>query len=147
MNAELDKAYAVLHADGVAMVAANDSISGSELWADWVRSTPSGITLFRMGVASKELPGWLRNYNSLSQRLPFVADLANGLLYMQATNGIQELELALQSAHASGGYVVLLNAIADQPAAWQHVPGSSDLMHALKARWDPHNLLNSGLLL
>jgi len=147
VNAELDKAHAVLHADGVAIGVANDTISGSELWADWVRSTPSGIPLFRMGVASKELPDWLRNYNSLSRRLPFVADLANGLLYMQATNGIQELELALQSAHASGGYVVQLNTIADQPAAWQHVPGSLDLMHALKARWDPHNLLNSGLLL
>jgi FAD/FMN-containing dehydrogenase len=146
VNAELDKARAVLHAEGVAMVVTNDTISGSELWADWVRLTPSGITLLRMGVASKELPGWLRNYNSLSQRLPFIADLANGFLYMQATYGIQELELAFQSVHASGGYVVL-NAKADQHAAWQHVPGSLDLMHALKARWDPRGLLNPGVLL
>ena len=66
---------------------------------------------------------------------------------MQATHGIQELELALQSARESGGYVVLLNEMADQHAAWRHAPGSLDLMHALKARWDPRGLLNPGVLL
>ena len=147
VNAELDEVHAVLQAEGVAMVVTNDAISGSELWADWVRSTPSGVTLLRLGVAPKELPSWLHNHSSLSQRVPFISDLANGLVYMQATHGIQELELALQSARESGGYVVLLNAMADLHAAWRHAPGSLDLMHALKAHWDPRGLLNPGVLL
>jgi FAD/FMN-containing dehydrogenase len=147
VNAELDEVHAILQAEGAAMVVTNDAISGSELWADWVRSTPSGVTLLRLGVAPKELPSWLHNHSSLSQRVPFIADLANGLLYMQTTHGIQELELALQSARESGGYVILLNAMADQYAAWRHTPGSMDLMRALKARWDPRGLLNPGVLL
>jgi D-lactate dehydrogenase (cytochrome) len=147
VNAELDKVHTVLQAEGVAMVLSDDVLSGSEFWADWVRSIPSNVILLRLGVAPRELPNWLRNHSTLLQRLPFIADLANGLLYLQATHGIQELETALLSARASGGYVVLLNAMADQHATWRHAPGSLDLMRALKARWDPHNLLNSGLLL
>ena len=77
VNAELDEVHAVLQAEGIAMVVTNDAISGSELWADWVRSTPSGVTLLRLGVAPKELPSWLHNHSSLSQRVPFIADLAN----------------------------------------------------------------------
>ena len=149
VNAELDEVDAVLQAEGIEMAVTNDAISGSELWADWVRSTPSGITLLRLGVAPKELPSWLRNHNSLSLRIPFIADLANGLLYMQAAHGIQELELALalQSARESGGYVVLLNAMADQHATWRHTPGNLDLMRAVKARWDPRDLLNPSVLM
>ena len=123
MNAELDEVRAVLQAEGVAMVVTDDVVSGSEFWADWVRSTPSDVTLLRLGVAPKELPNWLHNHSTLLQRLPFIADLANGLLYLQAAHGIQELETALLSARASGGYVVLLNAMADQHAAWRHAPG------------------------
>lgn len=147
VNAELDEIRAVLQAERVAMAVTDDVVSGSEFWADWVRSTPSGITLLRLGVAPKELPIWLHNHSTLSQKLPFIADLANGLLYLQATHGIQELETALLSARASGGYGFLLNSMADQHAAWRHVPDSLDLMRALKARWDPRNLLNPGVLL
>jgi FAD/FMN-containing dehydrogenase len=32
--------------------------------------------------------------------------------------------------------------MADQLAAWRHLPDSLDLMRALKARWDPRGLLN-----
>jgi len=146
VDAELDEARSVLLAEQVTMVVTNEAISGNELWAEWVRSTPPGVTLLRMGVAPKELPGWLLDHGSVSSRIPFIADLANGLLYMQAPYGIQELELALQSAHVSGGYVVQLNAKADKYIAWQHAPGCLDLMHSLKARWDPRGLLNPGLL-
>ena len=147
VNAELDEVDVVLQTEGVAKLVTDNAISGSELWADWVRSTPSGVTLLRLGVAPKELPNWLQSHSSLSQRVPFIADLANGLLYMQALNGIQELEVALRSARESGGYVVLLNAMADRHATWRHAPDSLDLMRTLKTRWDPRGLLNPSELL
>ena len=147
VNAELGEARAVLQAEGVGMVVNNDVVSGSELWADWVRSTPTGVTLLRMGVAPKVLPCLLHDHSTLLHESSFIADLANGLLYIQTAHEIDELEHALMRARESGGYVILLNAMADQHAAWRHVPESLDLMHALHARWDPHNLLNSGVLL
>jgi D-lactate dehydrogenase (cytochrome) len=145
VNAELEQIHTAIQAEGGAMVLTEDVHSGSEFWADWVRSATSGATLLRLGLAPSELPNWLHIHSTLLQPLPFIADLANGLLYLQAAHGIHELETALLAACVSGGYVVPLNAMADQPAAWRHAPGSLDLMRALKTRWDPHNLLNTGV--
>ncbi len=77
--------------------------------------------------------------------VPFVADLANGLLYMQTP----EIEGVRRLATAAGGYTVVLGGATgfSAPAIWGDPPQSLPLMQAIKARWDPHGTFNAGAFL
>jgi D-lactate dehydrogenase (cytochrome) len=152
VRAELAEVRSVLKelcASGVIV----DTPAGSDVWAAWLGgaaldsdATASPDALVRLGVAPKALPGIVSGLRMLGDA-PFVADLANGLLY---TRGVQDIAAVRRPARAAGGYAVVLTAA---PAlhgiydVWGERPDALDLMRALKARWDPQGLLNPSALL
>jgi glycolate oxidase FAD binding subunit len=89
------------------------------------------------------LPGLARTLGDA----PFIADIANGQLYLCATQAVQAIQQAVRGA---GGYTVVLSAPAHRRGEfdiWGYAPETIDLMRKLKARWDPHGLLNPGAFL
>jgi len=137
--AELAQARAVLRAKGVTHVIDADTPSGSEIWADWLaRVSAPGDVVVRTGVAPKDLPRLVADRFPVMGGAPFLADLANGMLY---SAGIPEAAVR-GAALASGGYAVVLSGASTDP--WGYAPASLDLMRALKARWDEHGLFNPG---
>lgn len=141
--AEIAEVRGVLAAEGVAVRAECES-SGSEIWATWLGAAlPAGIVM-RVGFAPKDLPGMLGGLAQAIDNASFIADLGNGQLYLRDAKNVQAVQKAVQ---ASGGYAVVLSASPGSyngPERWGHTPGALDLMRALKARWDPGNLLNPG---
>ena len=116
--------------------------SGSEMWAARLNRSLASNTTVRVGVAPKALPALMRQSEMLGP-LPFMADLANGLLYLCCA-GVQAIEPVRQSARQAGGYAIVLNPSSGTSNVWGYTPDSLDLMRALKARWDPRRLLNPG---
>jgi D-lactate dehydrogenase (cytochrome) len=117
--------------------------SGSEVWAAWMQTTPLEETLLRVGLAPKDLPQFLS-----PELVPalnggaFVADLANGLLYLR---GVEDLATIRRAARQRDGYAVVLRT---SPVGrngldlWEHTPDGLDLMRALKSAWDTQGLFN-----
>ncbi len=143
VSVELAQAWDVLRAGGVAD-AAQLNLAGSEMWAMWLgKASPAEMTV-RVGVAPKDLPRVLINLMPTLGDEPFLADLANGQLYMRR---VEDLQAVRQAARAVGGYAVLLNAPPEQRDAldvWGYTPDTLDLMRELRARWNPRGHLNPG---
>lgn len=148
--AEVRSALKDLGASGVIV----DAPAGSDVWAAWLGGAAFGSdaaaspdALMRIGVAPNALPGIVSELVPMLGDAPFVADLANGLLY---TRGVQDIAAVRRSARTAGGYAVVLAAapaLHDAYDVWGKRPDALDLMHALKARWDPHSLLNPSAFL
>lgn len=142
VSAELEQARHALLAVGAADVREVAGISGSELWAGWLRAALADERpTLRLGVAADRLPALARD---VAAKLPaestLACDLANGLLY---AHGATELAVLARHAVGLGGYGVTLDG-GPGSARWGHAPDALDLMRALKARWNPGDLLNPG---
>jgi sugar phosphate isomerase/epimerase len=99
--------------------------------------------LVRLGVPPSTLPALLRAAGGTPDGL--LADLASGLLYRRGAGAWEELAAL---ARRLGGYgVALAGAPARDAGRWRHTPQALDLMRALKARWNPGDLLNPGAFL
>ena len=120
------------------------NFAGSEMWAKWMGDTSSEKMTMRVGVAPQDLPHVMTDLAPVLGQTPFVADLGNGQLYVR---GVQDIARVRQSAHAVGGYAVVLSAPTAERGnldVWGHSPDTLDLMRALKTRWDARGLLNPG---
>jgi D-lactate dehydrogenase (cytochrome) len=195
--AELASARAVLAGAGAPAGTLRDDITGSDAWAAFLRSgtagspqeesngeggadvlAPSPVPVFppqdmgrlalRAAVASKDLSRLMSRLIPALGATPYVADIANSMLYLVAEHPGQ-LALVRQCALALGGYAVVVDAGPQpQPARhvpeagregepaqateagldrWGYVPQSLALMRKLKARWDPDALFNPGAFL
>ncbi len=138
--AEMDHVRRLLGAGGVSAWPDAGLPSGSDIWARWLASASADETVLRLGVTLRDLPLVMRG------ELPFVADLASGLVYVRGSD--EQLVAPRRAARAAGGYAVALQA----PAAggrplWDYEPDSLALMRAIKARWDPQGLCNPGSFL
>jgi D-lactate dehydrogenase (cytochrome) len=142
--AELAEARAAMQSAGVSEVIEQDEPSGSQIWASWLGATrpEADATVVRAGVAARDLPALLRSLPD-DPTGSFVADLAAGLLYVRGQGDVWPLRRAAQ---AMGGYTVSLQALGTRDG-WGHVPGSLDLMRALRQRWGAGGLLNPGAFL
>lgn len=142
---ELAQVHATLHAKGITPIVQSE-LAGSEIWAAWL-GVPRTDILVRAGLAPRALPQILPDVARTLREAPFIADIANGQLYVCATYGIQTIQ---QTIRGAGGYTVVLSAPAHRRGefnTWDHAPEAIDLMRKLKARWDPHGLLNPGAFL
>jgi D-lactate dehydrogenase (cytochrome) len=137
VNAELEEARAVLRAAGLEEAATTTSLAASDLWADWLAAEPDALTL-RSGVPTKDLPGLVTAQLDELEKGAFIADIGNGMLYTRGA----ALDALRPAALGLGGYTLVLAGSAPDP--WGYRPESLELMRALKARWDPQGLLNSG---
>ncbi len=144
VEAELAGVRATLAEAGAAEPAQLEGFAGSELWAGWLGAAlAADAPTVRLGVAPAALPqlaGALAAHAPAGARL--VADLPSGLLYL---SGLNDMAAAYALASRLGGYGVgLAGAPARGPGRWHHTPDAHDLMRALKARWNPGDLLNPG---
>ncbi|OQA23581.1 MAG: putative FAD-linked oxidoreductase [Chloroflexi bacterium ADurb.Bin360] len=130
------------------------AFTGTEIWADFV-GAPHDL-LLRTGVPVKALREVFQAQASALNGLPLLVDAASGAFYVGcAEENIPAMEpaawLATLRQHAldARGYTIAmslpesLQAKVDQ---WGYRPEALDLMQALKARWDPANILVSSFL-
>jgi D-lactate dehydrogenase (cytochrome) len=134
--AEFAQARTILHrnnAEGVVV----DTPAGSDVWAQSLaEAEPSDI--LRLGIPAADIPGLLQKTQHILKDTTFVADVANGLVYLHGTRDIAMLR---GEAHRLGGYIVTSGTV---NGAQGYVPESVDLMRAIKMNWDEHGLLNPG---
>jgi D-lactate dehydrogenase (cytochrome) len=153
VRAELAEVRSVLKGLGASGLIV-DAPAGSDVWAAWLGGQALGSdaaaspdALIRLGVTPKALPGIVSELVPTLGDAPFVADLANGLLY---TRGVRDTAAVRRPARAAGGYAVVLAAapaLHGTYGIWGERPDALEQMRALKARWDPYGLLNPSALL
>jgi D-lactate dehydrogenase (cytochrome) len=140
--AEIAHIESVSRAAGITPAVFGELPSGSDIWAHWLGSATREETVLRLGIGLRNMPGML------PQHVPFVADLAAGLLYVRSERTQSDVLHALQgAARAADGYAVVLQAPELDTVPWDYQPESLDLMRAIKARWDPRGLCNPGAFL
>jgi hypothetical protein len=84
------------------------------------------------------MPSLLQNTRPILESTRFLADIANGLVYLRSTQDIAALR---REAYRFGGYVVAPGAA---NGAQGYVPEALNLMQAIKSCWDERGLLNPG---
>ncbi len=139
--AELAQVRTVVRAAGITVLAEVDEPSGSDVWAARLGAVLSSETSLRAGVPPKDLPRLLVDLAPTLAGAAFIADFANGLLYVQ---GVADVETVRRPARAAGGYAVILAGPSAASDPWGHTPDGLDLMRGIKAKWDPAGLCNPG---
>jgi D-lactate dehydrogenase (cytochrome) len=140
--AELTQARGLLLAAGASGLMQLDAASGSDAWATRLGAVPPTETLVRAAVPVKDLPHLMLDLAPLLGDNPFIADLANGMLYAQ---GVRDVASLRQRAVAAGGYAVVLAGLPGGADPWGHTPDTLDLMRKIKAKWDPAGVCNPGV--
>jgi len=152
--AELFQARDVLEVGDAGRVDQNDTLSGSEVWGHWLQAGEKGsngdqktTSLVRVGVPPKDLPSLIKILAPSLNESTYIADLANGMMYIQNGGELQEIRAEAQKA---SGYAVRFTApkhVIETTDHWGYVPESLELMCKLKSRWDPQGLFNPGAFL
>lgn len=141
--AELDEAKNILTRAGFVGRMDNDSPSGNQEWANWLcanissySTRTSDTVVSRIGVAPKDLPGFIQEAKPTLSTGTFYADLANGLLY---TQGISDIPNLRKSAIKAGGYAIVLACPREDTSIdpWGYLPESLWLMQSIYKRWNP----------
>jgi D-lactate dehydrogenase (cytochrome) len=124
-------------------------VTGSQVWASWMgQGTPTaagGYKLVRLGVPPKDLPDLVRQLEGVPEMdaVEAIADFPNGHLYLR---GVFDLARARAAAVDRGGYGVVLQAYPPTDVdLWGYRPEALDMMRAIKARWDPEMVFNTGI--
>jgi D-lactate dehydrogenase (cytochrome) len=134
--AELAQVRATLMAAGGPRPVEVGALAGSDVWARWLRAD-SSEPLVRTGVAPKDLGRWLIEVSPQIGASPFMADVANGMTYTRGA-----LATLRPPAEKLGGYSIVVAGPAPVADRWGRAPDGLDLMHGLKAKWDPAGLFN-----
>ena len=144
VDAELRAVRETLSALGVHNVAESEAETGFDLWADLLRRQCSH---WRVGVPRKTLPAFLIE-NAAALGDDYVADMANGLVYVPFVGDPAQLAALRQAALALGGYAAVTAARREGDFdPWGYTPETLPLMRRLKARWDPVGYFNPGMFL
>ncbi len=151
VEAELANVRAVLQkANVVAREVATPT--GTDVWCELQRrATPHAINV-RVGVAPKDVARYVAAPAATMDAGAYLVDIANGMVYViglpKTIEAAQTWLAALREpARALGGYAVATFVPAEWSGAinrWGDAPEALELMRALKARWDPANILGVG---
>jgi D-lactate dehydrogenase (cytochrome) len=142
VDAELALVSQVLESEGITGIV-EQARSGSEIWATWLGEQSSPDIAVRVGLAPKDLY-LLKSIVQNAGEIPFMADVANGQLYLHGPVDVQPVR---QAACEAGGYAVVLSAPESARSGldiWGYVPDAIPEMRKLKACWDRRGLLNPG---
>ncbi len=144
VEAELAQARTVLQSAGAGGLSQLDAPSGSDVWAEFLTAARDEVVM-RAGVAVKDLSRFVVEVAPDLEKTSFVADIANGLLYIRGA----AVAPVRRAALAMGGYAVVLGSSAPLAASgdldpWGYTPESLGLMRRLKACWDAQGLFNPG---
>ncbi len=142
--AEMAQARGILQTQGATGFDA--PLSGNSVWARWMRAVTEQKLTIRVGVAPKDVARTLKELVSDRADLTFIADIANGHIYI---GGNLDIGAVRALAHAAGGYTAVLSAPGNTTAGldvWGTClrPANLALMRALKERWDPRGRINPG---
>jgi D-lactate dehydrogenase (cytochrome) len=140
VQAELAQARQVIKAAGLSEITNADLLTGSDVWAQWIKAASQSGTLMRAGVPPKDLPLVLNGIATALNDALVVVDFAAGLIYAHDA----PVDAVRRAAQAVRGYAIILSASAPPSDAWGYQPDGLALMRALKARWDPRSVLNPG---
>jgi D-lactate dehydrogenase (cytochrome) len=146
VEAELGEVRAELQRLG-ARAPDTSEVSGTRLWAQFLRNAPPRALVVRVGVAPKNVASWVLAH--MAELPHYLVDVASGLVYIVAS--FDEAPIAQrwlasirQAALTSGGYALVMQ----MPDEWHDTidwcgyrPEALDLMRALKARWDAAGIL------
>jgi len=154
VTAELFQACGVLEVGDAGRVDQNETLSGSEVWGQWLQAgekDSNGVqkttTLVRVGVPPKDLPSFIKIITPSLYESTYIADLANGMMYIRNEGDLADIRTEAQKA---SGYAVLLTTpkhMIETTDHWGYVPESLELMSKLKSRWDPQGIFNPGAFL
>ncbi len=142
VTAELEEARSALFIAGATEVQFDRTISGNDLWREFLQVSAPGDTVLRVGVPPQELCRVLGCGLEAISGASFLVDFASGMVY--ARNAPDPARLR-EAALACGGYAIVLSAPPEQEFdTWGYVPETLELARTLKARWDPQGLFNPG---
>lgn len=143
--AELQEVHQALRQAGAPQAVTLDQFSGSDLWAGWMRSTGPDDALIQVGVGARSLGQLLSLIPAAFGDHACMADLGNGMLYVQGREDEELLTQLRGRALAAGGYAIVLCAPeGSRLERWGYQPDALPEMRALKARWDPQGVFNPG---
>lgn len=153
VTAELAEVQALLRQLGAPAALAVEETSAVDRWSAFLRSATADQLLVRVGVPPKDLATFASQLDPAGQaQTQWLWDIPNGLAYAQtaSTDGEEArrwLRALRQPALALGGYAVavaLPERLRRQVDPWGYQPAALEVMHSLKARWDPAGILNPG---
>ncbi len=152
VQAELDQVYQKLREAGAPEPMEVEAPTGTDIWAAMLREAAHKTLQVRIGTPNRELAAYIQDQSMLLNAGSFCADISNGLVYAskefaEVTEASIWLEALRKAARAKGGYAVVIDkppSLYDKIERWGYQPEGLDLMKALKARWDPQNILKPG---
>jgi D-lactate dehydrogenase (cytochrome) len=119
------------------------AFSGVDLWEKMLSASKSHL---RVGVSPGKVPEFIWRHPATFVE-NFIADLANGMIYISPAPLPQVLALR-ETALSLAGYAVVANGPKDMGVdPWGYTPDTLPLMRQLKACWDPKGILNPGVFL
>lgn len=143
--AELEEVQRALRAAHAPEAIRLDQVSGSEWWAAWLGAAKPNETTLRIGMPPRDLPEIVNSTAKTIAGATFMADIANGMLYIKGALNGPELDQIRLAAVAAHGYAVVLDApTGTKIDRWGYQPEGGHESRAIKSLWDPQGLFNPG---
>ena len=149
VQAELAQVRKTLEEAGAPEAVEIEGIVGTDVWASLL-STHADKVQVRVGVPVKDAPVYTQDLSALLNAGAFLFDIGSGMIYTALDAGdtvAEDIKRLRVPALQYGGYALVTHV----PEGWQgeldcwgYRPDTLDLMRALKAKWDPHNILDGG---
>jgi glycolate oxidase subunit GlcD len=131
-----------------------DTLHASDIWMGILGpGQAAGTTLkVRVGLPVRDLPAYVQDQAALLNQGAFIADIANGYVYATMnTSDIEKAKAWLNGLRVPAlqreGYTVVIgmpDSMQSQLDRWGYQPAGLDLMHRIKAQWDPYGIMNPG---
>ncbi len=155
VHAELDEVRSSLRSADAPPPIELQSRSATDIWSGMLRNAASkGILQLHIGLPAKDVPAYAHAHAAILNASDFLLDIANGMIYAAHSTYREDLqttsawiEQLRRPALALDGYTVVTNmpeSLRGTIDEWGYKPETLDIMHALKAQWDPQSILNGG---
>jgi glycolate oxidase subunit GlcD len=161
VHAELDEVRAALRSAGAPHPIELQTRSATDIWAGMLNAACAKERLqLRIGLPVQAVPAYVNDHATSLTPNDFLIDIANGMIYVSYkgdtadakneddTQAAQSWLQPLRSAAlARDGYAIALHMPPSLQGAidpWGYNPETLDIMRGLKAKWDPHGILNVG---
>lgn len=154
VQAELAQVRQALASAGAPEPIEVDTLRATDIWIGILGpGQAAGTTLkVRVGLPVHDLPAYVQDQAALLNQSAFIADIANGYVYTTINTGDTEGASAWLNglrvpALQREGYAVVIgmpDSMQSQLDRWGYQPAGLDLMHRIKAQWDPHAIMNPG---
>ncbi len=154
VQAELAQVQAILKENGASVAHEVQTVTGTQLWSEYLSDTPKEALLLRIGIPASKLPTYIEEQIEQLKECRYIVDLANGFLYIQyhaktVEQVVTNMAALRESAIAAGGYALAmaiphhLQGHVEHWKAWNYQAEGLAIAKRLKACWDSHDILHS----